>query len=121
MMLRVGVVRPDRLDPWPDRSGQAPGLTGQARPLACQAGLTGRLAFGNPGQQVSSNLFIMHLPCMQLRAIYALQSIQYRSGAVMLSCTILSCIMLNSLIADYDSIIGSCIINRMYRNACMHG
>ena len=42
------MVRPDRLDPWPDRSGQAPGLSGQARPLACQAGLTGRLAFGNP-------------------------------------------------------------------------
>ena len=29
MMLRVGVVRPDRLDPWPDRSGQAPGLSGR--------------------------------------------------------------------------------------------
>ena len=28
-MLRVGVVRPDRLDPWPDRSGQAPGLSGR--------------------------------------------------------------------------------------------
>ena len=29
MMLRVGVVRPDRLDPWPDRSGQARGLSGR--------------------------------------------------------------------------------------------
>ena len=29
MMLRVGVVRPDRLYPWPDRSGQAPGLSGR--------------------------------------------------------------------------------------------
>ena len=72
------------------------------------------------GQQVSSNLFVMHLPCMQLRAIYALQSIHYRSGAVTLSCTILSCIMLNSLIADYDSIIGSCTINRMHVSQCMH-
>ena len=29
MMLRVGVDRPDRLDPWPDRSGQARGLSGR--------------------------------------------------------------------------------------------
>ena len=29
MMLRVGVVWPGRLDPWPDRSGQAPGLSGR--------------------------------------------------------------------------------------------
>ena len=29
MILGVGVVRPDRLDPWPDRSGQAPGLSGR--------------------------------------------------------------------------------------------
>ena len=34
MMLRVGVVRPDKPDPWPARSGQAPGLSD-------------RLAFGN--------------------------------------------------------------------------
>ena len=44
---RVGVVRPERLDPWPDRSGQAPGLSG-------------RLAFGNPA---SYNLFFFTISC----------------------------------------------------------
>ena len=34
---------------WSGLTGQGSGLTGQARSLACQAGLTGQLAFGSPG------------------------------------------------------------------------
>eukprot|EP00731_Ephydatia_muelleri_P021797 Em0014g388a len=43
MMLRVGVVRPDRLDPWPDRSGQARGLSGRPdRPAGLRQPWVGR-------------------------------------------------------------------------------
>ena len=33
---------------WSGLTGQGSGLTGQAKALACQAGLTGRLAYGSP-------------------------------------------------------------------------
>ena len=35
---------------WSGLTGQGSGLTGQAKALACQAGLTGRLAYGSPDE-----------------------------------------------------------------------
>ena len=37
---------------WSGLTGQGSGLTGQAKALACQAGLTGRLAYGSPACKV---------------------------------------------------------------------
>ena len=36
---------------WSGLTGQGSGLTGQAKALACQAGLTGRLAYGCPEEK----------------------------------------------------------------------
>ena len=41
---------------WSGLTGQGSGLTGQAKALACQAGLTGRLAYGSPGHRAGARL-----------------------------------------------------------------
>ena len=48
---------------WSGLTGQGSGLTGQAKALACQAGLTGRLAYSSPDAPVNGRF-------MEVRAIH---------------------------------------------------